>query len=185
MQWIHVLQMPIFHWSSHVDDAMMWKAEQPTTKSCRNKVSMNTLPWNDACISGFSAWVHSKTIFTRFHSQSAVGRGVHKAQFFRRRSGSKISIHKALCHDARIWPSSCLACFYAWAHLVIPLALCTLCRLFNFNSVFENFLGSLYGAQQCLQNIFHEGGFFVEPLKKHDYKEALVIKIARFSRKTN
>ena len=47
------------------------------------------------------------------------------------------------------------------------------------------FLGSLYGAQQCLQNIFHEGGFFVEPLKKHDYKEALVIKIARFSRKTN
>ena len=129
-----------FHWISLVE-AMMSKYEQPTKKSCRKKVSMNTLPGNHACISGFSAWVHSKTIFTRFHSQSAVGRGVHKAQFFRRRSGSKISIHKALCHDARIWPISCLACFYAWAHLVIPLALCTLCRLFNFNFFFENFFG--------------------------------------------
>ena len=131
-----------FHWISLVE-AMMSKYKQPTKKSCRKKVSMNTLPGNHACISGFSAWVHSKTIFTRFHSQSAVGRGVHKAQFFRRRSGSKISIHKALCHDARIWPISCLACFYAWAHLVIPLALCTLCRLFNFNCFFEKFFGGL------------------------------------------
>ena len=58
-------------------EAMMWKAEQPTKKSCRNKVSMTTLPGNEAGISGFSASVHSKRILvpnmcvcdfgTRFH----------------------------------------------------------------------------------------------------------------------
>ena len=54
-----------FHWISLVE-AMMSKYKQPTKKSCRKKVSMNTLPGNHACISGFSAWVHSKTFFTRF-----------------------------------------------------------------------------------------------------------------------
>ena len=124
-------------------EAMMWKAEQATSKSCRNKVSMNTLPGIHACISGFSAWVHSKTIFTRFHIHSAGGEGGLRPQFFRSQSGSKIFIHKALCHDARIWPISCLACFYAWADLVIPMALCTLFRLFNFNFFFENFFWGL------------------------------------------
>ena len=50
-----------FHWISLVD-AMMSKYEQPTKKSCRNKVSMTTLPGDHACISGFSASVHSKRI---------------------------------------------------------------------------------------------------------------------------
>ena len=129
--WIHLLQKRNFHWISHVE-AMMWKAEQPTKKSCRNKVSIHTLAWNDAGISGFSASVHSKTIFTRFHNQSAGGEGGLRAQFFRSQSGSKIFIHDVLCHDARTWPISCLACFYAWVDLVIPMALCTLFRLFNF-----------------------------------------------------
>ena len=121
-----------------------------------------------------------------FISTVQGGEGGLREQFFRSQSGSKIFIHKALCHDARIWPISCLACFYAWADLVIPMALCTLFRLFNFIFFCRKFfLGPLYGALHCLQNIFHERGFFVEPLKKHDYKEALVTKIARFSRKTN
>ena len=153
MPWIHVLQMQIFHWSSHVDDAMMWKAEQPTTKSCRSKVSMNTLPWNDACISRFSAWVHSKTIFTRFHSQSAGGEGGLRTQFFRSQSGSKISIHTTLCHDARIWPISCMLCFYALVVCVVPVALCTLFWLFNFNFFFKNFSDFLSGAPTLPQNI--------------------------------
>ena len=133
--------------------AMMSKYEQPTKKSCRNKVSMNTLPGNHACISGFSAWVHSKTIFTRFHSHSAGGEGGLRTQFFRSQSGSKISIHTTLCHDARIWPISCLACFYALVGFVIPMALCTLFRLFNFNFFFKKFYDSLCGAPTLPQNI--------------------------------
>ena len=111
--------------------------------SCMNKVSMNTLPGIHACISGFSAWVHSKTIFTRFHIHSAGGRWRLRQQFFRSQSGSKIFIHKALCHDARIWPISCLVGFYAWANLVIPMALCTHFKLFNFNFFFEKFFWCL------------------------------------------
>ena len=73
-----MLQKQKFSLDFSLVGAMMSKYEQPTKKSCRKKVSMNTLPGNHACISGFSAWVHSKTIFTRFHSHSAVGKGVHK-----------------------------------------------------------------------------------------------------------
>ena len=56
-----MLQNRFFHWISHVE-AMMWKVEQPTKKSCRNKVSMTTLPGDHACISGFRASVHSTRI---------------------------------------------------------------------------------------------------------------------------
>ena len=165
MPWIHVLQMPIFHWSSHVDDAMMWKAEQPTTKSCRSRVSMNTLPWNDACISGFSAWVHSKTIFTRFHSHSAVGKGVHKV------NSSEANLEARSPSTRRFAMMQGSGPFLAWLAFMHELILwflwpCAHFADFSLSIFFSKiFLGSLYGAQQCLQNIFHEGGLFVEPLQ--------------------
>ena len=148
-----MLQKPNFSLDFSLVGAMMSKYEQPTKKSCRKKVSMNTLPGNHACISGFSAWVHSKTIFTRFHSHSAGGKGGLRTQFFRSQSGSKIALVKTLCHDARIWPISCLACFYALVGFVIPMALCTLFRLFNFNFFFKKKYDFLSGAPTLLQNI--------------------------------
>ena len=148
-----MLQKTTFSLDFTCCEAMMWKAEQPTTKSCRNKVSMNTLPWNDACISGFNAWVHSKTIFTRFHSHSAGGEGGLRTQFFRSHSGSKISIHTTLCHDARIWPISCMACFYALVGFVVPMALCTLFQTFRLQFFFQKFYDFFSGAPTLPQNI--------------------------------
>ena len=158
MPWIHVLQMPIFHWSSHVDDAMMWKAEQPTTKSCRNKVSMNTLPWNDACISGFSAWVHSKTIFTRFHSHSAVGKGVHKAQFFRSKSGTRFPSTRPFAMMPGSGP------FLAWLAFMHWLALWFLWPCAHFSdfstSIFfsKNFTTFCLGPPHCLKTSKYKRG---------------------------
>ena len=88
------------------------------------------------CLSSF------KNDFHQISYPQCRGEGGLRAQFFRSQSGSKIFIHKALCHDARIWPISCLACFYAWADLVIPMALCTLFRLFNFNFFSKIFFGA-------------------------------------------
>ena len=154
--------------------------------SCRNKVSMNTLPGIHACISGFSAWVHSKTIFTRFHIHSAGGWG-----------GFKRAILQKPIWKQDLHPQGPLPWCQDLAHFLLGLLLCMgwpcdsygpvhTFQTFQLQFFFRKFfLGPLYGALHCLQNIFHEGGFFVEPLKKHDYKEALVTKIARFSRKTN
>ena len=158
MPWIHVLQMQIFHWSSHVDDAMMWKAEQPTTKSCRNKVSMKTLPWNDACISGFSAWVHSKTIFTRFHSHSAVGKGVHKVNS----SEANLEARSPSTRPFAMMPGSCP--FLAWLAFMHCLALWFLWPCAHFSdfstSIFfsKNFQTFCLGPPHCLKTSKYKRG---------------------------
>ena len=125
-----------------------------------------------------------------FISTLQGGRVGLRQQFFRSHSGSKIFIHDVLCHDARTWPISCLACFYAWVDLVIPMALCTLFRLFNFmheQGVHEHasWNSCMHFRIQCLssfKNDFHQisypqcrvgGGFKTAILQKPIWKQDL------------